>query len=354
MRLQDLPPYLPKAFIAIEDRRFYSHFGIDPVGIVRAVANNLAGRGGMQGGSTLTQQLAKNLFLTQERTVSRKIQEAILALWLERKYSKDQILELYLNRVYFGSGAYGVDAAALKYFGHPAKDDTIPEAAMLAGLMKSPSKLAPNHYEKAAIERADQVIAAMAEQGHITEAQAKDALARPAHAVRGKDASTLNYAADYVMDVLDDTIGAIDEDIVVTSTINPAMQAQGERALIRRARARGRQIRRHPGGAGVAGFHRRHPRPDRRPQLRGKPVRPRGLRPPAARLVVQALRLSHRAGKGPHPRHGPRGRAHRRAWLAAGKRQPPLHGRGQPHHRRWRCRSTRWRCGSASKSARAP
>ena len=231
VRLQDLPPYLPKAFIAIEDRRFYSHFGIDPVGIVRAVANNLAGRGGMQGGSTLTQQLAKNLFLTQERTVSRKIQEAILALWLERKYSKDQILELYLNRVYFGSGAYGVDAASLKYFGHPAKDDTIPEAAMLAGLMKSPSKLAPNHYEKAAIERADQVIAAMAEQGHITEAQAKDALARPAHAVRGKDASTLNYAADYVMDVLDDTIGAIDEDIVVTSTINPAMQAQGERAL---------------------------------------------------------------------------------------------------------------------------
>jgi len=231
VRLQDLPPYLPKAFIAIEDRRFYSHFGIDPVGIVRAVANNLAGRGGMQGGSTLTQQLAKNLFLTQERTVSRKIQEAILALWLERKYSKDQILELYLNRVYFGSGAYGVDAAALKYFGHPAKDATIPEAAMLAGLMKSPSKLAPNHYEKAAIERADQVIAAMAEQGHITEAQAKDALARPAHAVRGKDASTLNYAADYVMDVLDDTIGAIDEDIVVTSTINPTMQAQGERAL---------------------------------------------------------------------------------------------------------------------------
>ncbi|MBB4199587.1 penicillin-binding protein [Rhodoblastus sphagnicola] len=231
VRLQDLPPYLPKAFVAIEDRRFYSHYGVDPIGIARAVARNITGRGGMQGGSTLTQQLAKNLFLTQERTVSRKIQEAILALWLERKYSKDQILELYLNRVYFGSGAYGVDAAALKYFGHPAKDVTLAEAAMLAGLMKSPSKLAPNHYEKAAIERADQVVAAMAQEGHITEAMAKLALAKPAHAVKGKDSSTLNYAADYVMDVLDETIGAIDEDIVVTSTINPAMQASGERAL---------------------------------------------------------------------------------------------------------------------------
>ena len=112
IRLSDLPPYAPKAFIAIEDRRFYSHWGVDPIGIGRAVVRNVTGRGGMQGGSTLTQQLAKNLFLTQERTISRKIQEAILALWLERKYSKDQILELYLNRVYFGSGAYGVEAAA--------------------------------------------------------------------------------------------------------------------------------------------------------------------------------------------------------------------------------------------------
>jgi penicillin-binding protein 1A len=231
VRLQDLPPYLPKAFVAIEDRRFYSHYGVDPLGIVRALSRNVVGRGGMQGGSTLTQQLAKNLFLTQERTVSRKIQEAILALWLERKYSKDQILELYLNRVYFGSGAYGVDAAALKYFGHPAKDVTLPEAAMLAGLMKAPTKLAPNHYESAAVERATQVIAAMAQEGHITEAMAKLALAHPARAVKGKDASTLNYAADYVMDVLDDTIGAIDEDIVVTSTINPAMQAAGEKAM---------------------------------------------------------------------------------------------------------------------------
>src|SRR3954453_8701211 len=107
--LRDMPPFLPKAFLAIEDRRFYSHYGVDPVGVARAVGANVMRRGVSQGGSTITQQLAKNLFLTQERTITRKLQEAILAVWLERKFSKDEILDLYLNRVYFGAGAYGVD-----------------------------------------------------------------------------------------------------------------------------------------------------------------------------------------------------------------------------------------------------
>jgi penicillin-binding protein 1A len=142
--LKDLPPYLPKAFIAIEDRRFYSHYGVDPVGIARAAVANVMHRGVSQGGSTLTQQLAKNLFLTQERTMARKLQEVELALWLERKHSKNEILELYLNRVYFGSGAYGVEAASQRYFGKSAKNVTVAEAAMLAGLVKSPSRLAPN------------------------------------------------------------------------------------------------------------------------------------------------------------------------------------------------------------------
>ena len=141
--LKDLPPHLPKAFIAIEDRRFYSHYGIDPVGIARAAVTNILNRGVSQGGSTLTQQLAKNLFLTQERTFQRKLQEVELALWLERKHSKNEILELYLNRVYFGSGAYGVEAAAQRYFGKSARNVSLPEAAMLAGLVKSPSRLAP-------------------------------------------------------------------------------------------------------------------------------------------------------------------------------------------------------------------
>jgi penicillin-binding protein 1A len=231
VRLGDLPPYLPKAFVAIEDRRFYYHFGVDPVGILRAMVRDVAGSGGMEGGSTLTQQLAKNLFLTQERTLSRKFQEAILALWLERKYSKDQILELYLNRVYFGSGAYGVEAAARKYFGKDAKDVTLSEAALLAGLMKSPTKLAPNRNLKGANERAAQVITAMAEQGYITQAMAKVALETPAEVANSKGAGSVNYAADYVMDALDDLVGAIDQDIVVTTTIDPRLQSAAERAL---------------------------------------------------------------------------------------------------------------------------
>jgi len=239
VHLGELPPYLPKAFIAIEDRRFYQHMGIDPVGISRAIFRDVTGRGGMEGGSTLTQQLAKNLFLTQERTLSRKIQEAILALWLERKYSKDQILELYLNRVYFGSGAYGVEAAAQKYFGKSAKQVNLSEAAVLAGLMKSPSRLAPNHNLEAANARAAQVITAMAEQGHITEAMAKLALAKPATVVREKGSGSMNYAADYVMDMLDDTVGAIDQDIVVTTSIDLKMQALAERALTEELNAKG-------------------------------------------------------------------------------------------------------------------
>jgi len=231
IHLNELPPYLPKAFVAIEDRRFYSHWGLDPHGIARALLRDLSGRGGMQGGSTLTQQLAKNLFLTQERTLGRKMQEAILAIWLEHKYSKDQILELYLNRVYFGSGAYGVEAAAQKYFGHSARAVTLSESAVLGGLMKAPSRLAPNRNPDAAAERAEQVITAMAQEGHITEAMAKLALSHPAEAVKDKSGSAVNYAADHVMDVLDETIGAIDEDIVVTTTLNPALQAGAERAL---------------------------------------------------------------------------------------------------------------------------
>ena len=231
VRLRDLPPFLPKAFVAIEDRRFYQHWGIDPIGIVRAILRNATGSGGMQGGSTLTQQLAKNLFLTQERTVSRKIQEAILAIWLEHKYSKDQILELYLNRVYFGSGAYGVEAAANRYFGKSARTVTLAEAAVLAGLMKAPTKLAPNRNPAGATERAAQVVAAMTQEGFVNDAAAKGALANPAKAMKEHAAGAVNYAADYVMDMLDDTIGAVEEDIVVTTTISPSLETAGEHAL---------------------------------------------------------------------------------------------------------------------------
>lgn len=230
--LKDLPPYLPKAFIAIEDRRFYSHFGIDPVGILRALVTNVLHRGVSQGGSTLTQQLAKNLFLTQERTMQRKLQEAELAIWLERKHSKDEILELYLNRVYFGSGAYGVEAAAQKYFGKSAKNVTIAEAAMLAGLVKSPSRLAPNRNPEGAEARAQVVLAAMADARFITDAQAKASIGHPSYNVKPAGAGTVNYVADWIGEVLDDLVGQIDESIKVETTIDPKLQSVAEAAII--------------------------------------------------------------------------------------------------------------------------
>lgn len=232
VRIGELPAYVPRAFVAIEDRRFYSHFGVDPLGITRAIVSDVVLRRPTQGGSTLTQQLAKNLFLTQERTLSRKIQEAILAVWLEHKYTKAQILELYLNRVYFGSGAFGIEAAAHKYFNVDARRLSVPQAAMLAGLMKAPTKLAPNRNYSAAVERAAQVVAAMREEGFIGEGQAKLALADPAVVARPPGAGSINYAADYVVDMLDDVIGAVDEDIAVQTTLDRRMQGAGEQALM--------------------------------------------------------------------------------------------------------------------------
>ncbi|MFH6784404.1 MULTISPECIES: transglycosylase domain-containing protein [Methylobacterium] len=230
--IRELPPYLPRAFVAIEDRRFYGHMGIDPIGIARAIGQNLTRRGVAQGGSTLTQQLAKNLFLTQERTASRKIQEAILALWLEHKYTKDEILELYLNRVYFGAGAYGVEAAAQRYFAKPAKDVTLAEAAMLGGLVQAPSRLAPNRNLPAAQARAAQVLAAMQELGFAKPADVKVALAQPAKPARAKGGGSANYVADLVMDVLDDYVGKIETDVAVQTTVDPSIQAVAERALV--------------------------------------------------------------------------------------------------------------------------
>jgi penicillin-binding protein 1A len=230
--LKELPPYLPNAFIAIEDRRFYSHHGVDPVGIARAAVANLLHRGVSQGGSTLTQQLAKNLFLTQERTMQRKLQEVELALWLERKHSKTELLELYLNRVYFGSGAYGVEAAAQRYFGKSARHVTLAEAAMLAGLVKSPSRLAPNRNPEGAEKRAQIVLAAMADAKFITDTQAQTSITHPPVSVRPAGAGTVNYVADWIGEVLDDLVGQVEQSIVVETTIDPKLQSVAEAAII--------------------------------------------------------------------------------------------------------------------------
>ena len=240
--LAELPDYVPNAFIAIEDRRFYSHFGVDPWGILRAGIADVLHRGVSEGGSTITQQLAKNLFLTRQRTVSRKLQEVVLALWLEHKYSKAQILDLYLNRVYFGSGAYGIEAASQRYFGKAARQLTLPEAAMLAGLVQSPSRLAPNHNPEGAVRRAALVIADMAELKMIGPSAAKLALAHPARAIKPAGAGTVNYVADWVMDAVNDIVGNIDRDIVVETTIDPTLQSAAEQALVDTLNTKGAKL----------------------------------------------------------------------------------------------------------------
>ena len=229
--LKDLPRYVPQAFVAIEDRRFYSHYGVDPIGIARALVANVIHRGVSQGGSTITQQLAKNLFLTQERTLTRKVQEVALAIWLERKFSKTQILDMYLNRVYFGAGAYGIEAAALRYFKKPAQKLTVAEAATLAGLVRSPSKLAPSRNPDGAEKRAQTVLAAMVDMKFINDNMAKVALIDPARAIKPVGAGSIGYVADWVTDVLDDLIGRVDQDIVVETTIDPTLQAAAEKSL---------------------------------------------------------------------------------------------------------------------------
>jgi penicillin-binding protein 1A len=242
LSLKEMPAYLPKAFIAIEDRRFYQHRGIDPLGLLRATVANALHRGVSQGGSTITQQLAKNLFLTQERTMMRKLQEVVLALWLEHKFKKDQILELYLNRVYFGAGAYGAEAAAQRYYGNPARQVSLAEAAQLAGLVKSPSRLAPTRNFDAAQRRAQMVLAAMASEGFIKDDAVKVALAHPPNIIKQTAGGSANYVADFVLDVLNDLIGRPEDDVVVETSIDPILQAAAEKALIEELAAKGEKF----------------------------------------------------------------------------------------------------------------
>jgi penicillin-binding protein 1A len=228
VRVAGLPPYLPQAVLAVEDRRFYGHFGIDPLGLARAAIANVRAGHIVQGGSTITQQLAKNLFLTPERTLKRKIQETLLAFWLERKFAKDQILSIYLNRVYLGAGAYGVDAAATKYFGKPASRVSLYEAALLAGLLKAPSRYAPTQAADLARARARLVLASMVKAGYITEAQAEEARANPARFAPRPGAEGGRYFADWIIDQLSGFVGHVDEDLVVSTTLDPRLQRIAE------------------------------------------------------------------------------------------------------------------------------
>ena len=229
--LSDMSPYLPEAIVAIEDRRFYSHFGIDPVGLARALVTNVLTGHTVQGGSTLTQQLAKNLFLSPDRTLERKVQEVLLALWLEHKYTKDEILAMYLNRVFFGANAYGVEAASQRYFGKSARDINLGEAATLAGLVKAPSRLSPNRDPAAAKARAEVVLQAMRDQGYITDDDVKTAMSQPPARAKSYFNGAQNYVADMVMDQLPSLIGDVKEDVIVDTTVDPKLEAKAESTL---------------------------------------------------------------------------------------------------------------------------
>ncbi|WP_427024434.1 PBP1A family penicillin-binding protein [Aureimonas ureilytica] len=230
--LDRISPYVPQAVTAIEDRRFYSHYGVDPIGILRAFSQNMAAGDTVQGGSTLTQQLAKNIFLTPDQTLQRKIQEAILALWLEHKFTKDQILEMYLNRVYFGSGATGIQAAARRYFDKDADQLNLIESATLAGLLKAPSRLSPARDPQAARARAEVVLQSMVDEGMITKAEADAAKASKPTKAKSYWTGAQHYAADMVMRDLPLLVGGeIKEDVVVQTTIDLNLEKKAEQAI---------------------------------------------------------------------------------------------------------------------------
>ncbi|MET3667658.1 transglycosylase domain-containing protein [Caulobacter sp. 1776] len=225
-----LPAYVPGAFIAIEDRRFYSHMGVDPKAIARALGKNAKAGGVSEGGSTITQQLAKNAFLSSDRNLRRKAQEAMIALYLEARLSKDQILSRYLSSVYFGDGAFGLRAAARHYFGKQPEQLSIGEAAMLAGLVKAPSRLAPTNNIDGARERMRVVLGAMVETKFITQAQA-DAVGEVS-AVEAEDKlPTGSYFADWALPQARAAVGARYGETIVKTTLDPEMQEKAERIL---------------------------------------------------------------------------------------------------------------------------
>lgn len=234
----EIPPVMVDAMIAVEDRRFYSHPGVDPIGTARALAVNLKAGGSVQGGSTITQQLARNIFLTATQTYGRKVREAILALALEQRFTKREILELYLNRVYFGGGAYGIDAASRKFYGHGAERLSLEEAAIIAGLVKAPSRYAPSSDPQKAKRRAKTVIAVMADAGKITPAQAAAADVDSLRFAPQPKQNNVRYFTDWVLAELETLTDETVEPLVVTTTLMSGAQQAADRAI--RANAPGK------------------------------------------------------------------------------------------------------------------
>jgi len=229
--LNEVPPALRQALIAVEDRRFYEHYGVDPRGLARAMLANLRAGRIVQGGSTITQQLAKNLFLNPDRTVRRKVQELLLAFWLERKFTKDQILTLYLNRVYFGAGNYGVDAAARRYFGKPVQNLSLYESALLAGLLKAPSRYNPARNSGGADLRTQLVLGAMVDAGFISATEGEAALKKKSSS-RVLAIGQARYFTDWVLNQVADYVGQTARDLVIVTTLDPRLQQIAEKELV--------------------------------------------------------------------------------------------------------------------------
>lgn len=250
--IRDLSPQLPHAILATEDRRFFDHIGIDFISIARAALVNLKAGGIRQGGSTITQQAAKNLFLSSERTLKRKIQETLLAFWLEAKFSKDQIFTIYLNRVYFGSGVYGVAAAAQHYFGEDAKNLGAFEAAMLAGMLKGPNKYNPISNPDLAEARAKQVLANMVAAGYMTKVDADQAVKRKTwkRVAGNKSMVPGRHFANWVLTLVPDFV-TLDRDVIVTTTLNTRLQKFAESAFRRWMKAGGTAEARNVGEAAL-------------------------------------------------------------------------------------------------------
>lgn len=239
--LESLPLHVIQAVIAIEDRRFYQHRGVDLNGLARALRANLSAGRVVQGGSTLTQQLAKNLFLNNVRSFRRKAQEVVLALWLERAFSKREILALYLSRVYFGAGAFGVEAASERYFDKPAKDLSLHEAALLAGLLKAPSRLNPARQPEAAAERTRLVLSEMTALGYINAKQQEAALRTPIAVSLDNPNGNLGYFRYWIEPLIEEVLGGQRDDFIIETTLDLDAQRAGERAIAETIATEGRE-----------------------------------------------------------------------------------------------------------------
>lgn len=227
----DIPPIMREAMVSVEDRRFYDHIGVDPIGIARSLVVRAESGHWRQGASTITQQLARNIFLNNARTFGRKGREMVLALALERKFTKDQILELYLNKVYFGGGAYGIDAASRKFFGHPATRLSTAEAAIIAGLVKAPSNYSPTADVDAAIGRGRVVLGTMVDTGVITQAQANDTDIADVKIVKDRNQNSVRYFTDWALPQLDTLLPDNNEPIEVWTTLDPKLQQAATKAI---------------------------------------------------------------------------------------------------------------------------